>query len=101
MHGEDVLNAHFIKWEILTLPTCRFWRLRHLPAYKPQWFLGNMLDIVKPNHHLFLREAANALGGIFRMRILWMQVKSQACAVTHARTDLAPPLTAKLPQNNN
>jgi len=33
-----------------------------------------MLDIVKPNHHLFLREAANAMGGIFKMRILWMQV---------------------------
>jgi hypothetical protein len=53
---------------------CRFWRLRYLPTYKSNWLLGNMLDVFKPNHHLFLREAANAVGGIFKMRILWLQV---------------------------
>lgn len=32
-------------------------------------------DMFKPNHHLMLREAGKALGGIYKIRIFWRQVR--------------------------
>jgi len=57
-----------------TLP--RSWRLRHVPVYKTHnWLLGH-LEILKPDHHKFLRATAQEMGGIFRLRVLWLQVPS-------------------------
>lgn len=63
---------------------CSFWRLRALPVYKiglPNLLAGNT-DIFKPNHHLLLREAGKALGGIFKIRIFWVQVKTSSVALS-------------------
>lgn len=55
---------------------CRCWQLRHLPTWKIGWhniLLGNT-DMLKPNHHLMLREAGKNLGGIYKIRLAWLQV---------------------------
>ena len=57
-------------------PRCRYWILSHLPCHKrTHWLLGNLFDILKPNHHLMIREAAEDLGGVFRIRVFWMQAR--------------------------
>ena len=58
------------------LLTFRCWQLRALPTWNIGFWnllLGNV-DMLKPNHHLMLREAGKALGGIYKIRLAWLQV---------------------------
>ena len=49
-------------------------RLRSIPMPRPHWLLGNLETLRRSDHHLVMRQWADELGGIFRLRLGHIQV---------------------------
>lgn len=54
------------------------------------WLLGNFFAMLQPNHHLFLRQTAKDVGGIYCIRFLWVQVQPPIPDAAHPECNTNP-----------
>ena len=66
----------------------RSWLLRSqkllgIPMPKPHWLFGHLQVLKQPDHHLVMRQWAEELGGMFRMRLGPIQVLHALGSTVH------------------